>query len=882
MKIHELYSTILAVIDGIATPSYTTNASHMIALYTDYAIEKQLSLLRQLMAENNEKELANGDVHLLEALFADYYNVVKKTQYVAPHDPQSKLTIAYLTLAQELETITGKSRYQYLLPDVNVVEYEASSMSLHDHELKLTDFVLSDDDTSVIEVLASLDFAVDDGVLKHTRLFDGQMRVLSDAEAKRVIHHSKEAKDYWDAIQEKLNIELNGSNAKAALKRLINYLARGGEHGHRGGEEQNAAADANVGIQEFFAWFNALDTNDQALLSAMTAPGMSYTLGNLLSRLSTPTVVNLDDTRFCVELIGGNIDRIVAHHPELSDIPSVTNAAVATSVMLEQAETHVKDARERLEIEMQSQRYQVTRGSYPESEIYFLNNISRIPDLLKYLARKKLIFCFNTPDRIITFINQIDQQSRLGFLQQISPAIEQISYISWDDISAIIASVHGDIGQMSLTKLLAKKICTVIRTMNDLKNIVEKYKPENITPLIKILYEENRQLFYNDSEKMEYILCKSDDIFFSDIKNHIADNIYFCFHENNCFYKRLFRTSNEAGALKIDMLRRGQLINGIQSKVISIYKNVDEFATALNNLPESKWEDIFSVLRYARAATLYQPNGFVFDDNHLLSICMRLSSRTGQSKFLSIIGSSIKDKEAFKKEVEEKMPQLGLAEARRTSPTSSSSAPERTHVGTRRARNTEHISGNTHSLFNNSSGFGFIQHDRERENRISYSNREILATVEALREYGLTEEYLRQHIRTAGTYSGLETTALVYLVTGHYPLSLPFDNGVRDLPIHLRLTPAQAIIEINELNGDKLSALEKLYTLGLRGDQLRAHSGTFMCAHTSALVHLMTECRPPLGAQEAVERIRGLSYDQANEIAYGDIWRARGLRGYNQ
>ncbi|HVE44288.1 MAG TPA: hypothetical protein VNC84_04035 [Gammaproteobacteria bacterium] len=91
-------------------------------------------------------------------------------------------------------------------------------------------------------------------------------------------------------------------------------------------------------------------------------------------------------------------------------------------------------------------------------------------------------------------------------------------------------------------------------------------------------------------------------------------------------------------------------------------------------------------------------------------------------------------------------------------------------------------------------------------------------TVEALQDYGLTERYLRKNIQSPFLYCGVQKHILIYLVTGRHPIE---QCASLILPEEIRLTPAQAMSEIEDLNAPMIQVLEEYYIHGLRGVHLR-------------------------------------------------------------
>jgi hypothetical protein len=498
MKVRDIILSILTMTENLSSER------GMKALYTDYATQKLLSELQKMIRDKEDKEIEENEITALKIIFKDYFAVLKKTNFISLFDSQSKLTITYMVLAQALESITGISRFQFMLPEVVVVDYEASSTSLHDPDLQLTDFVLSDDDTFIIEVLACLNFAVEDGQLKHTRLFNGQMKTLSETEADRVIHHSPEAKSFWKTIQDKVNFELHGESFGAVLKQLANKLAKGGAYGNRGGSEFNAGADANTGIQEFFEWLNILTSEEHETLSGVKAPGLSYSLGELLGRLARPADVNFAETRFCVEIIGGNIDTILHYNPQLFNTYPI-NKSLVSAIGIEQMQARLTVAHDNLKKAMSDPQYRVL-STYPNSNEVFTKRVCNLPNLAEVLG-EKINAHIKTIDDVLFILEKIEISNRYKFLSSIKKLLQGITKLHWDgEINSLISMLASEEEKIKLTKIFSKQICDLIHTSSDFHKVLSSYPEKCISPLVKILMEENPNLFISKLKVMPFIL----------------------------------------------------------------------------------------------------------------------------------------------------------------------------------------------------------------------------------------------------------------------------------------------------------------------------------------------------------------------------------------
>jgi hypothetical protein len=161
-----------------------------------YTLRKLHDLLYKI-TNNGKYELRayRYDQWQLRDFLAKFYALVNDTDALPLHTPNSGLSQIMMQVAIMLEKFFPLSnRLELLMPAIKI----------RNQSPKLHDFVMSDDNTRLIEVLLCLKLASEDGVLKHTCLFNNTTNVLSTSEKQRVTFHSKEANEYWNAIQNKI------------------------------------------------------------------------------------------------------------------------------------------------------------------------------------------------------------------------------------------------------------------------------------------------------------------------------------------------------------------------------------------------------------------------------------------------------------------------------------------------------------------------------------------------------------------------------------------------------------------------------------------------------------------------------------------------------
>lgn len=259
--------------------------------------ELQTILIDLATALPDNRAITTKDLAPLQDFFAKRWQRIQNTNLSYFYGISNNTNLACLVVSQYLEEIYHISRYHILMPSIQIAHYDITSTNLMDKTLELQNFIMNDDNTVPIEVADTLGFAVNDGILKHTCLFDGKIKRLSQNEAARVINHSEESKAYWDAIQQKIQVEKKGESFGAALTRLKDGLLAGGEHGGEGGDEFNAVYNANVAITFFNEFLKTLKQQERNKLLQCTANGLTVgsddekrpaTLGDIWDHLARP------------------------------------------------------------------------------------------------------------------------------------------------------------------------------------------------------------------------------------------------------------------------------------------------------------------------------------------------------------------------------------------------------------------------------------------------------------------------------------------------------------------------------------------------------------------------------------------------------------------
>lgn len=179
-----------------------------------------------------------------------------------------------------------------------------------------------------------------------------------------------------------------------------------------------------------------------------------------------------------------------------------------------------------------------------------------------------------------------------------------------------------------------------------------------------------------------------------------------------------------------------------------------------------------------------------------------------------------------------------------------------------RAPNNHNMSCSSHHFFDITTipaRVDFMALNRESRASERFFNQ----TIEALspEPYGLTAKYLRDNLRYPDhSFTHYHYVLLVYLVKGFDPEDHPLEKS-RDLRPEERLTPKQAIEELNDLCGIMRITLKSLYASGLRGSHLRNFqpASKFDFEHYRALEYFIKDREPALTAEAAMDRINGLT-----------------------
>ena len=265
-------------------------------------------------------------------------------------------------------------KYLLLMPTIATLDDPITLDSLEDEPLHR--LILSDDNKVFINVPYTLNAAHEDGVFKHTCKLGptGEILELSDEEQRRLFEHSPICPDYFEFLSNAYKERHNGVAAKPALRKLIAGLRAGGQAvggyvrvlennpgdtsylnmlldkllasstlsaevqqlvkiidaGDRSpdkvkqlvrllkggvGKSERAGYDANVAIAEFAETLAKIKQFDKAGYDHLMNNG---TFNDYWGRLINPSRKASQSTRYCVEVIAGNLEPVLNRMPGTS------------------------------------------------------------------------------------------------------------------------------------------------------------------------------------------------------------------------------------------------------------------------------------------------------------------------------------------------------------------------------------------------------------------------------------------------------------------------------------------------------------------------------------------------------------------------------------
>jgi len=335
---HRLQKIALNHYQQMASPLYVLEARHT------------LFHVNRLLQNQPNPSLART----LETFLKNRWERLKNTDAQYFHDTHNPANQMCIEVAKSLARLQNKPYLSFLIPILATVpasEYVASSYK--DDDLDFKQLILSDDGTRMIHIPEALEFAEQDGVLKHSSLFNGCERALSIAEQSRLLARHPSVENYYHAVRDKVNFQLHGETAGAYIARLIMGLREGGSQGS--GAELLTGDEANVAIADFSIFLEGLTNQKRRKIfnagkfERWTTGALEHaTIGQSWRLLINPSQLEEDGEQtitYCVELIADKLEEILKENATmLYRIMPFEQEGVGTIISFEDAVNQCKTA----------------------------------------------------------------------------------------------------------------------------------------------------------------------------------------------------------------------------------------------------------------------------------------------------------------------------------------------------------------------------------------------------------------------------------------------------------------------------------------------------------------------------------------------------------
>lgn len=335
---------------------------------------------------------------------AKRWEFIRSTQYAYQCSHLHPLNAFFIKLANLVANDLSISPLLLLMPTLEIEDYEISGDKLADFPLEPWRFVLSDEDNALIDVEKTLTFSMQFNpqskkvfffrLYTEDKNYDSQ---LSTTEQYRVMYHSQSARQFF--IQKSLWLtELHcGKTIGSEVKKLREGLRFGGVHGRSDGSEFNAGHEANEAIYHFNEYIESILSLDEKKLLFTASVQQEHEPENIdidtitvdenppeddlsseseelsfryyWKKLARPAKKSYGSTVYCVELIGNEIENILADNPNLFDIiPSrIKNARTQKNIRyLKQISDELEN---RLKSNLNDQNYRVDHGYSLENSL---------------------------------------------------------------------------------------------------------------------------------------------------------------------------------------------------------------------------------------------------------------------------------------------------------------------------------------------------------------------------------------------------------------------------------------------------------------------------------------------------------------------------------
>ncbi|MDR3492595.1 MAG: hypothetical protein P4M12_11260 [Gammaproteobacteria bacterium] len=506
-----------------------------------------------LLLKQGDKEATKENLQPIIDLLSQRWNVVRGTDLAYVYSFRSSITSIYLKIAEILSPILHEHKYKILMPTISTKnevsfadlnEDDVESIENGNKALQLHEFILSDDDSTLINVLECLQFAKEDMQLKHTHiLMKNKMKLLSESEKERVINHTLQSQAHYEAMQQLHDVKVKGANAGAFIRRLIDKLKAGGESGGRDGTANIAGQDASGGIKEFYDFLKTVNKEEKKTIyscfSTYNSVAMTFELCwlHLLSRAAIENKIEIPEIELsniiellslnpmrsvpCVELIAQDMERIVNNHPELFQLYP-ENKEISKRVALEMCESRYEETKEDLVEFMKNGNAQLLYKHGEEGKVNLLKQVygylvGDITDLKKvvleipYLYRLPLFKEGLGKERLESLVKHTgDLKLILESMLDAEFHAELFSFIGNDfirsrlknavDVKEIINVLNEPYAIVFLRDILGKEhLHRVIQTDEEVNQIINSLPKESHAEVISLLGVDPEKFTRNES-----------------------------------------------------------------------------------------------------------------------------------------------------------------------------------------------------------------------------------------------------------------------------------------------------------------------------------------------------------------------------------------------
>lgn len=316
-------------------------------------------LSNQLLVSQFEEILTSDKEELqkkeaLKQLLFDRWQEIKGTSQAyctQPRDPLNQLCLALALFIAPLpddlsecdDWAVGEGPYFVLMPDLEACNDIVLSTNIHQY--KLHEFILSEDSKRYIPLFDALSYFFNLTFKKpvHMVFTEAQMAdnaidkkndPLTDSEIAQLTNHSEIT---VKLMQNLAILKDPGASFFNRLSQLADGLFAGSSHGGAG-QADNAAAQANEAIVEFFHYWDGLPKEMREFYLKKVPK-----LGPILQRLSDPVSIAQQGVNYCVGVTGGDLRHEVGLHRRDLQSGDITQLQDAVKNMLNEFERLIKE-----------------------------------------------------------------------------------------------------------------------------------------------------------------------------------------------------------------------------------------------------------------------------------------------------------------------------------------------------------------------------------------------------------------------------------------------------------------------------------------------------------------------------------------------------------